>query len=116
MKLTFLPTLSDMHEMLGDKLYIEFVWMWREQEQQARIAERRARWTELLPVRQSRSWPQPLVARIETQPEVTGEPLPAQIAVLQRFLEQKSTGEREALLPENVDFESRREAVGGKGR
>ena len=35
MKLTFLPTMTDLREMLGDKLYVEFVWMWREQEQAA---------------------------------------------------------------------------------
>ena len=92
MKLTFLPTLTDLREMLGDRLYVEFVWMWREQEQAARTQERRAKWAELVPARDSRTWPHPLVARID----LTGrpEPKPAQVALLhpniQRMLEQRA--------------------------
>jgi hypothetical protein len=41
MKLIYLPTLSEMRDMLGDELYVKFVWMWREQEQDARARERR---------------------------------------------------------------------------
>lgn len=41
MKVIYLPTLSEMRDMLGEELYVKFVWMWREQEQDARSRERR---------------------------------------------------------------------------
>jgi hypothetical protein len=91
MKLTFLPTLTDMREMLGDRLYVEFVWAWRDQEQEKRQKENRSRWAEQLPQRTSDTWPQPLVVREITEDE-TPEPMPAQVALLhpnKRFLEQK---------------------------
>jgi hypothetical protein len=95
MKLTFLPTMTDLREMLGDKLYVEFVWMWREQEQSARAQERRARWSELLPSRSAEEWPQPLFQRVELPvPAVLSDAKPAQVALLrrgvQRLLEQKA--------------------------
>ncbi|MGH6876258.1 MAG: hypothetical protein ACREHV_02645 [Rhizomicrobium sp.] len=90
MKLTFLPTLTDLREMLGDRLYVEFVWMWREQEQSSLTQERRAKWAELAPARSSQVWPQPLFARVEPRPE----PMPAQVALLhpniQRLLDQRT--------------------------
>jgi hypothetical protein len=89
MKLTFLPTLTDLREMLGDRLYVEFVWMWREQEQESRSQERRARWADQLPVRSAEEWPQPLFTRVEP----AEEPVAAQVALLhpslQRLLEQR---------------------------
>jgi len=92
MKLTFLPTLTDLREMLGDRLYVEFVWMWREQEQAARTQERRAKWAEQVPARDSQTWPHPLVARIDLAERP--EPKPAQVALLhpniQRMLEQRA--------------------------
>lgn len=94
MKLTFLPTLTDLREMLGDRLYLEFVWMWREQEQAQRTQERRAKWAELLPARNAEAWPQPLFTRVEA--EVAAEPVakPAQVALLhpniQRLLDQRT--------------------------
>ncbi|HWY16233.1 MAG TPA: hypothetical protein VNX86_13935 [Rhizomicrobium sp.] len=95
MKLTFLPTMTDLREMLGDKLYVEFVWMWREQEQAVRTQERRAKWCEQLPVRNAEEWPQPLFQRIESpEPVRIPEAKPAQVALLrrgvQRLLEQKA--------------------------
>jgi hypothetical protein len=92
MKLTFLPTLTDLREMLGDRLYVEFVWMWREQEQASRSQERRARWADQVPVRSAEEWPQPLFTRVEPLEEpVTA--MPAQVALLhpslQRLLEQR---------------------------
>lgn len=91
MKLTFLPTLTDMREMLGDRLYVEFVWAWREQEQENRQKDNRARWADQLPERTAITWPQPLVVR-EITPEELPEPMPAQVALLhpnKRLLEQK---------------------------
>ncbi|HEX3431589.1 MAG TPA: hypothetical protein VHT03_11945 [Rhizomicrobium sp.] len=91
MKLTFLPTLTDMREMLGDRLYVEFVWAWREQEQEKRQKENRARWADQLPQRTSHTWPQPLVVRDITEEEAP-EPMPAHVALLhpnKRLLEQK---------------------------
>ena len=95
MKLTFLPTMTDLREMLGDKLYVEFVWMWREQEQIVRTQERRAKWCEQLPERSAAEWPQPLFQRVEApEPIRIPEAKPAQVALLrrgvQRLLEQKA--------------------------
>lgn len=90
MKLTFLPTLTDLREMLGDRLYLEFVWMWREQEQAQRTMERRAKWAGQLPERNAEAWPQPLFTRVEAEPEAK----PAQVALLhpniQRLVEQRT--------------------------
>ncbi len=62
MKLIYLPTLSEMREMLGDELYVKFVWMWREQEQDARARERRLK---LFGVenRPAASFPSPMFSR-----------------------------------------------------
>ncbi|HEY3776595.1 MAG TPA: hypothetical protein VGL35_00910 [Rhizomicrobium sp.] len=94
MKLTFLPTLTDLHEMLGDRLYLEFVWMWREQEQAQRTQERRAKWAEQLPARNAEAWPQPLFIRAEAESPRAPEQKPAQVALLhpniQRLLEQRT--------------------------
>jgi hypothetical protein len=93
MKLTFLPTLTDLHEMLGDRLYVEFVWMWREQEQAARSQERRAKWAEQVPARNTETWPHPLFARVETA-ERQPDQKPAQVALLhpniQRILDPRN--------------------------
>ncbi|HEX3666203.1 MAG TPA: hypothetical protein VHU23_13345 [Rhizomicrobium sp.] len=93
MKLTFLPTLTDLREMLGDRLYVEFVWMWREQEQAARTQDRRAKWAGQIPARDVESWPHPLFIRAESaaaQPEAKA----GQVALLhpniQRILEART--------------------------
>src|ERR1700722_944918 len=44
MKLVFQPTLFDMRGMLGEQLYVDFIWMWRGSEQKALSQERRAKW------------------------------------------------------------------------
>ncbi|HEY3636546.1 MAG TPA: hypothetical protein VGK90_00245 [Rhizomicrobium sp.] len=92
MKQTYLPTLTDLREMLGDRLYVEFVWMWREQEQAAQTQERRAKWAEQMPARNNgQAWPYPLFTRVE---EGKPEPKPAQVALLhpniQRILEPRT--------------------------
>jgi hypothetical protein len=115
MKLTFLPTLTDLREMLGDKLYVEFVWMWREQEQAARTQELRAKWAEQVPARDAKTWPHPLVARIEASQRP--EPKPAQVALLhpniQRMLEQRAVNGSDWLKPVEHD---EIEAVAGRAR
>jgi hypothetical protein len=94
MKLTFLPTLTDLREMLGDRLYVEFVWMWRDQEQTSRAQERRAKWADLVPARNAVAWPEPIFARAGSlKPAMLPEPIPAQVALhpsVQRLLEQKA--------------------------
>ena len=100
MKLTFLPTLTDMREMLGDRLYVEFVWAWREQEQEKRQKENRVRWADQLPRRTSDTWPQPLVVREVAEEDVL-EPMPAQVALLH---------------PNKRLFEQKRAATAGGGR
>ena len=92
MKLTYLPTLTDLREMLGDRLYVEFVWAWREQEQGKRQKDNRARWADQMPERTSATWPQPFVVREAEAIEEMPEPMPAQVALLhpnKRLLEQK---------------------------
>src|SRR5436305_13581219 len=92
MKMTFLPTLTDLREMLGDRLYVEFVWAWRDQGQDKRQKEARTRWADQLPQRTSDSWPQPLVVREIMEEIEAPEPMPAQVALLhpnKRLLEQK---------------------------
>ncbi|HTT84503.1 MAG TPA: hypothetical protein VMF67_13565 [Rhizomicrobium sp.] len=119
MKLTFLPTLTDLREMLGDRLYVEFVWMWREQEQAARSQERRARWAEQMPARNNaEAWPHPLFSRIETAPSQP-EQKPAQVAVLhpniQRLLEPRVGKEPDWL--KNLEVEGDEpETAGSKSR
>jgi hypothetical protein len=94
MKLTFLPTLTDLREMLGDRLYVEFVWMWRDQEQTARSQERRAKWADLMPARTAEAWPEPVFARAGLpESAMLPGPMPAQVALhpsVQRLLEQKA--------------------------
>jgi hypothetical protein len=73
MKLVFLPTLADMRDMLGDRLYVEMVWMWRERDQQAHAEERRAKWAAALPARQTQVWPKPVFARAESPKPVAAD-------------------------------------------
>jgi hypothetical protein len=74
MRLEFLPTLTDIRGMLGEELYVKFVWMWREQEQETRSIERRARYAAVTPKHQVESWPTPVFSRVEDRPV----PTPAQ--------------------------------------
>lgn len=93
MKLTFLPTMTDMREMLGERLYVEFVWMWREQEQAKVAQERRAKWADLAPARTIETWAEPVFTRASAaEPVPIPEPRTAQVALhpsVQRLLEQK---------------------------
>jgi hypothetical protein len=101
MKLTFLPTLTDLREMLGERLYIEFVWMWREQEQTAQALERRASWGSRLPARSSQNWPRPLVVRSESLKPVVAEARSGHVALLhpnlQRLIDQRPVKESDRL-------------------
>lgn len=64
MKMEFLPTLTDIREMLGEDLYVKFVWMWREQEQNTRAVERRALYAAVTPQHTVEAWPTPVFSRI----------------------------------------------------
>lgn len=106
MKLTFLPTLTDLREMLGERLYVEFVWMWRQQDQAARTQERRAKWAELTVPQSVGTWPEPAFVRAQqSAPPLRPEQIPAQVALhpsVQRLIDQKmlgggQDGEREAV-------------------
>ena len=59
MRLEYLPTLSEMREMLGEDLYVKFVWMWREQEQDARAIERRQKLLGALTAKRAEPCPHP---------------------------------------------------------
>jgi hypothetical protein len=52
-----------MRDMLGEELYVKFMWMWREQDQDARTVERRAKYAAAVPERQIESWPTPVFVR-----------------------------------------------------
>jgi hypothetical protein len=73
MKQMYLPTLAEMREMLGEDLYVKFIWMWREQEQDARAEQRRAKLLGAITQREAAAMPSPMFVRVEPEPE----PLPA---------------------------------------
>ena len=79
MKWMYLPTLADMREMLGEDLYVKMIWAWREQEQDTRARERRARLCELIPERKVESWPAPAFVRAEDRP------VPASVQAVQKM-------------------------------
>lgn len=60
MKQMYLPTLSEMREMLGEDLYVRFVWMWREMEQDTRGHERREKLLRLPAAEKAPAFPTPL--------------------------------------------------------
>jgi hypothetical protein len=63
MKMEFLPALSEIRQMLGEDLYVKFVWMWREQEQDSRAVERRALYAAVTPQHNVEAWPTPVFSR-----------------------------------------------------
>jgi len=77
----WLPTLSEMREMLGEELYVKFVWMWRDQEQDSRAIERRAKFAELLPEAKGQAkieeWPTPAFSRVDDRLPQKDRQLPA---------------------------------------
>ena len=73
MRLIYLPTLSEMREMLGDDLYVNFIWMWREQEQDARASERRQKLFAASLTKQPATFPTPMFVRADSE----AEPSPA---------------------------------------
>jgi hypothetical protein len=128
MKLEFLPTLSEIREMLGEDLYVKFVWMWREQDQDARSVERRARYAALLPQAKTKEWPTPVFARAEERespaplPAALPAPTPAQAfqaALLRapRLGETIEVGDLAGIIDRVGTREEPREvAVGGRRR
>ncbi|MGD0191662.1 MAG: hypothetical protein ABSD74_13055 [Rhizomicrobium sp.] len=123
MKLVFLPTLTDMRDMLGEDLYVKFVWMWREQEQDARALERRQRMAAMIPQRQAQSWPMPIFARAERKeerPAPAALPGPAQafqatLLRVPRAGETIEVGDLAGLI-DRVREEPREAAIGGRRR
>ena len=78
MKMKDWSTLSEFQNLLGKKLYADFIWMWRETMQDARAAERRAALTEMTPLGNVQVWPTPAFAHAEGRVL----PLPKQVALL----------------------------------
>jgi hypothetical protein len=118
MKMVFMPTLSEMRDMLGEELYVKFMWMWREQDQDARALERRARYASAAPARKTELWPTPVFARAS---EKTA-PTPAQAfqtALLRapRLADGIEVGELAGFIDRvGAREESREVAVGGSRR
>lgn len=67
MKLVYLPTLSEMREMLGEDLYVKFIWLWREQEQDARTTERRQKLLGAAVNKPTPSFPTPMFTRADAE-------------------------------------------------
>jgi len=78
MKMKDWPTLAEFQNLLGKTLYVDFVWMWRENMQDSRAAERRAALPEIIPLGNVQTWPTPAFA----QATVPVSPAPAQVALL----------------------------------
>ena len=108
MKLTLLPTLADWRQLLGDRLYVDFVWAWREQEQEQRQKQTRARWANQLPQGTADTWPQPLVARHVVE-KTMSEPVPPRVALL--YSNQMLVGQKKPVAL-NADTPQRARRVG----
>jgi hypothetical protein len=93
MKMEFLPTLSEIREMLGEDLYVKFVWMWREQEQDTRAVERRALYAAVTPQHTVDAWPTPVFSRIGEQEIQRPAPAFPAIARVPRSSETIEVGE-----------------------
>jgi len=117
MKLMFMPTLSDMREMLGEDLYVKFVWMWREREQETRAAERRARFAAVTPKHDVHAWPTPAFARVAATAATVAPVHAFPPALLRgpRLAEGIDMGDLAGLI-ERVREEPREAAVAGRRR
>lgn len=94
MKMEFLPTLSEIREMLGEDLYVKFVWMWREQEQNTRAVERRALYAAVTPQHNVEAWPTPVFSRVgEHEVPTPAQAFQAAIARVPRAAEKTEVGE-----------------------
>jgi|SRR5579871_1312910 len=62
MKMKDWPTLFEIRDMLGKDLYVDFVWMWRDNAQNIRAARRRAEFPVFVPHGNVDIWPTPMFA------------------------------------------------------
>jgi hypothetical protein len=95
MRLIYLPTLADMRDMLGEQLYVDLVWMWRERDQWIQAQDRRAKWGAALPARRTESWPKPLFVRPE-QPVETPSALNELKSLLRPMRPPRASAEQDA--------------------
>jgi hypothetical protein len=65
MKLVFLPTLTDIRDMLGKNLYVDLIWMSRERDHTGLVKERFAKWSSKISARNVGSAPEPIFKRPE---------------------------------------------------
>ena len=65
MKLVFLPTLTDIQDMLGENLYVDLIWMSRERDHTGLVKERFAKWSSKISARNVGSAPEPIFMRPE---------------------------------------------------
>jgi len=84
MRQMYLPTLAEMREMLGEDLYVKFIWMWREQEQDVRAQERRARLLGAYAQAAAAPLPSPMFSRAAPQEESKALPARTLAAALLR--------------------------------
>ena len=83
MKLVFQPTLFDLQGMLGDRTYIDFVWLWRDREHENLTRDRVASWRAKIPYRSEENAPKQAVARAKSPlVQLVGAPHPNVIASL----------------------------------
>jgi hypothetical protein len=78
-KAVCLPTLSDLRDMVGHALYLDLIWMWRENTQDALAAERRARLS--IPASNVHAWLAPAFAPVANR-EVSASGQDIQVARL----------------------------------
>src|SRR5450432_2832162 len=87
MKLVFLPTLTDIQDMLGENLYVDLIWMSRERDHSALKQERFATWASKFSAWNAGGTPEPVFMLPEslevdvadaTEPELPPLELPQQ--------------------------------------
>jgi hypothetical protein len=66
MKLVFLPTLTDIQDMLGENLYVDLIWMSRERDHTMLKQERFATWASKFSAWNAGGTPEPVFMRPES--------------------------------------------------
>ena len=97
MKLVYQPTLFDLQGMLGDRTYIDFVWLWRNREHETMSRDRIETWRAKMPYRSEENSPKQAVARAKSPVvELVSASPPSVVAAL-------PLKPRPAQIPEPVD-------------
>jgi hypothetical protein len=83
MKLVYQPTLFDLQGMLGDRTYIDFVWLWRDREHEILSRDRIDNWRSKIPYRSEANSPKQAIARAKSPVvELVSAPPPSVVSAL----------------------------------